>query len=179
VLGAAFDDVLRAAQAGAGWACTQIYEDLAGSVTAYVRRRGAPEPDDVASETFLHVFQSLGTFAGDEAALRAWVFTIARRRMVDATRRWARRPRVISISGASEPTDGRGADEPALEADGLDQLRPHLETLTEMQRDVVLLRVVGGFSAEEVALIVGRSPAAVRQSQRRGLRALASSLAKP
>src|SRR3954467_7709939 len=95
-VGPAFDDVLAAAQAGAGWACEQLYRDLAPTVTGYLRLHGAVEPDDLASETFLGVFTGLAGFSGDEAALRAWVFTIAHRRLVDDWRRRSRRPQAAA-----------------------------------------------------------------------------------
>jgi hypothetical protein len=48
-MGPAFDDVLAAAQAGAGWAFEVLYRDLAPAVTGYLRLHGAAEPDDLAS----------------------------------------------------------------------------------------------------------------------------------
>src|SRR4051812_28950280 len=98
--GLPFDDVLTAAQAGAAWAFEVLYRDLAPSVTGYLRLHRAVEPDDLASETFIGVFTGLSAFSGDEAALRAWVFTIAHRRLVDDWRRRSRRPQV-----ADEPGD--------------------------------------------------------------------------
>src|SRR3954452_23105418 len=92
--GLPFDDVLAAAQAGAAWAFETLYPDLSPAVTGYLRLHGAPEPDDLASETFLGVFRGLSGFAGDEDALRSWVFTIAHRRLVDDWRRRSRRPRL-------------------------------------------------------------------------------------
>ena len=47
--GLPFDDVLTAAQAGAGWAFEVLYRDLAPSVTGYLRLHRAVEPDDLAS----------------------------------------------------------------------------------------------------------------------------------
>src|SRR3954469_22083044 len=90
--GAAFDDVLVAAQVGAAWAFEVLYRDLSPVVTGYLRLHGAAEPDDLASETFLGVFTGLAGFRGDEDALRAWVFTIAHRRLVDDWRCRSRRP---------------------------------------------------------------------------------------
>src|ERR671917_856613 len=98
--GVAFDDILVAAQAGAGWAFETLYRDLSPAVTGYLRLHGAAEPDDLASETFLGVFTGLAGFRGDEDALRGWVFTIAHRRLVDDWRRRSRRPRM-----ADEPGD--------------------------------------------------------------------------
>jgi DNA-directed RNA polymerase specialized sigma24 family protein len=97
--GLPFDDVLAAAQAGAGWAFEVLYRDLAPSVTGYLRLHGAAEPDDLASETFLGVFTGLGGFRGDEEALRSWVFTIAHRRLIDDWRRRSRRPQFTDDAG--------------------------------------------------------------------------------
>ena len=69
------------------------------AVTGYLRLHGAVEPDDLASETFIGVFTGLAGFSGDEGALRAWVFTIAHRRLVDDWRRRSRRPQVADDPG--------------------------------------------------------------------------------
>src|SRR3712207_4754945 len=94
MLGEAFGDVLNAAQVGAGWAFTRLHGDLSGPVLAYVRLRGTEDPDAVTSDVFLDAFRNIRTFDGDETSFRAWVFTIARRRLIDEARRRARRPRV-------------------------------------------------------------------------------------
>lgn len=178
MLGQAFDDVLLAAQAGAGWAFTKLYEELAGVVTGYLRQQGAREPDDVASETFLHVFRRIQSFEGDEDGFRSWVFTIAHRRLIDARRRDSRQPATAQLEDL-DWLDDLGADTAARvveEAGEIARLERHLAVLTQEQRDVVLLRVVGGLSVAETAVAVDRSEAAVRQLQRRGLRALEEQL---
>ncbi len=174
VLGQAFDDVLLAAQTGAGWAFTKLYQELAGVVTGYLRKQGAVEPDDVASETFLHVFRNIRSFEGGEAGFRSWVFTIAHHRLVDERRRASRRPATVDLD-ALDWMDGLDGDTTARVVDDVasdQELDRHLVVLTDEQRDVVLLRVVGGLSVAETAAAVDRSEAAVRQLQRRGLRAL-------
>src|SRR4051794_10889198 len=115
--GLPFDDVLVAAQAGAPWAFEVLYRDLAPAVTGYLRLHGAAEPDDLASETFLGVFTGLAGFRGDEAGLRAWVSTIAHRRLLDDWRRRSRRPPI-----ADEPGDP--AERPGGDAGGDAPLRP-------------------------------------------------------
>src|SRR5918911_2501721 len=109
--GLAFDDVLMAAQAGAGWAFEAIYRDLAPAVTGYLRLHGAAEPDDLASETFVGVFTGLAGFQGDEAGLRAWVFTIAHRRLMDDWRKRSRRPQLADDPEAlGQVAEGVGGD---------------------------------------------------------------------
>src|SRR3954462_2970118 len=110
--GLPFDDVLVAAPAGAGWAFEVLYRDLAPSVTGYLRLHGAAEPDDLASETFLGVFTGLAGFRGDEAGLRAWVVTIAHRRLLDDWRRARGGPPL-----PPPPPRGRGARAPPRPAD--------------------------------------------------------------
>lgn len=176
MLGPAFDDVLMAAQTGAGWAFTRLYEDLAGVVTGYLRQQGAYEPDDVASETFLHVFGGLGRFEGDEDAFRSWVFTIAHRRLIDERRRLGRRPEVAPVDDVEEPDAGPPPDHTVIGEAHWEELEQHLAVLTPLQRDVVLLRVVAGLTVAETATIVDRSEDAVRQLQHRGLRALEEDL---
>ena len=165
--------MLLAAKAGAPWACTRLYEDLAGTVAGYLRRQGAREPEDVTSETFLDVFRNLPSFHGHEEQFRSWVFTIAHRRLIDERRRLGRRPRETSIEDAPDPPAPRVTAD-----DGSDwsAVGRHLVGLTDEQRDVVLLRVVAGLSAKETAAVVDKSPAAVRQLQRRGLRTLEQQL---
>ena len=53
-----------------------------------------------------------------------------------------------------------------------------LGTLSEDQREVLLLRVVGDLSIEEVAKAIGKRPGAVKALQRRGLAAIRRELAR-
>jgi RNA polymerase sigma factor (sigma-70 family) len=174
--GLAFDDVLAAAQAGAAWGFETLYRDLAPAVTGYLRLHGAAEPDDLASETFLGVFTGLAGFRGDEAALRAWVFTIAHRRLVDDWRRRSRRPQV-----ADDPADlaghvGGDVEDDAFTRLGAQDVHRICALLPDDQRTVVLLRVLGDLTVEQVAQVMGRSTASVKALQRRGLRALRDEL---
>ena len=164
-----FDDVLAAAQAGAGWAFERLYRHLAPTVTGYLRLQGAREPDDVASETFVAVFRGLASFEGNEQQFRSWVFTIAHRRLLDERRYWSRRPSTNELDPTTDvPTDD------VVEDDVVDRLRQAevaelLEDLPRTQRDVLLLRIVGGLTVEETARAVGKRAGAVKQLQRRGL----------
>ena len=179
----AFQDVLAAAQANAGWAFTWLYESLASAVTGYARAQGVREADDLVNEVFLAVFTGIGSFVGTEAQFRSWVFTIAHHRVVDHRRAAARKPPVQSLegarpSGAGELADGRSAEDEALAAVGLDELRPILDRLSPEQRDVLVLRVVADLPVEEVAQLLGKQPGAVRALQFRAVNALRRVLAE-
>ena len=60
----------------------------------------------------------------------------------------------------------------ALDRLATDDLRRALEVLTEDQRDVLSLRVIGNLTLEETAEVMGKQVGAVKALQRRGLIAL-------
>ena len=174
--GLPFDDVLVAAQTGAAWAFEVLYRDLSPSVTGYLRLHGAVEPDDLASETFIGVFTGLAGFSGDEDKLRAWVFTIAHRRLVDDWRRRSRRPQVADDPGDLTAVLGGDAEDDALVGVGTDTVHRLCAELPDDQRSVLLLRILADLTVEQVAQAMGRSVPSVKALQRRGLRTLRARL---
>jgi RNA polymerase sigma factor (sigma-70 family) len=170
--GSPFDDVLAAAQAGAAWAFEVLYRDLAPGVTGYLRLHGAAEPDDLASETFLGVFTGLAGFSGDEGALRAWVFTIAHRRLVDDWRRRSRRPQLTDDAEVLAEYPGGDVEDDVFVRVGAESVQRMCGGLPADQRAVLLLRILADLTVDQVAQVLGRSEASVKALQRRGLRTL-------
>src|SRR3954465_3045582 len=74
-----------------------VYKQLAPAVFGYLRAQRVPDAEDVAGEVFLQVARDLHRFSGDDDALRRWVFTIARHRMVAAHRGRTRRPAMAEV----------------------------------------------------------------------------------
>jgi RNA polymerase sigma factor (sigma-70 family) len=171
---AGFDEVLAAARAGAEWAWARLYEDLAPKVAAYARAHGAEEPEDLTAEVFLGVVRGLPRFSGGEGELRTWVFTIAHRRLVDDLRRRRRRPADAAPPDAIERAAGAGGDvnEDAEARLAHGAVRAAIDELPPDQRSVVLLRIIGDLTIEEIARVVRKRPGAVKALQRRGLRRL-------
>lgn len=171
-LGTRFEATLSAAKAGAEWAWAALYRDLAGPVTGYLASRGAREPEDLASETFLQVARNVHSFEGDEAAFRSWVFVIAHRRMIDSRRAQGRRPTTLPLSLQETEHSGGDVEDEALNRVVTIELMEAFEKLTEIQRDVLSLRIIGHLTLEETANVVGKRAGAVKAAQRRGLLAL-------
>jgi RNA polymerase sigma-70 factor (ECF subfamily) len=179
VAGERFAHVLRGAQEGNEAAWATIYRGLAPTVLGYLRANGAPEPEDTLSEVFLQVARDLTAFEGDERRFRAWVFTIAHHRMIDARRRSARRPaEPVADPPEPETVPIDDAGEQALARIGAERVHRVLEALSPDQRAVLLLRVLGDLTVDEVARVVGKRPGAVKALQRRGLAAARRELAK-
>jgi RNA polymerase sigma-70 factor (ECF subfamily) len=169
-----FDDVLRAARAGAEWAWARIYAELAPKIVGYLRAHGAADPEDVAGEVFLQVVRGLPGFSGGKGEFLAWTFTIAHRRLVDDLRRRRRRPVEAAPAHAVESAAGAGGDvrEDAEARIADAAVRAAIDELPRDQRSVVLLRIIGDLTIDEIARVVGKRPGAVKALQRRGLRRL-------
>ena len=170
MFGESWQPVLVACRLGEEWAWRRVYEELAPAVLRYYRASRAPEPEDLVGETFVRVVQGLGAFDGDEGRFRAWVFTIARNRMIDAARSATRRP-VQPV--APEDLLGRGpvgnAEDDSLRSLSEQHVREMLDRLTADQRDVLLLRLLADLTIEQIGEVLGKQPGAVKGLQARGL----------
>src|SRR5262249_40293276 len=118
-----FATTLVAAQAGDERAVAVLWRDLNPRVLRYLRGRGHGDADDVASETWIAVARGLPQFRGTEVEFRAWVFTIARNRLVDAQRRALRFP--TPIADIAEADARPAPDDPLRDTrDPLDTAAP-------------------------------------------------------
>lgn len=164
-----FAQVQQAAADGADWAWAQLYREIAPGLLRFLRARGVPDPEDALGETFVHLVRGMARFTGDEAAFRAWAYTVARSRAVDAHRRSGRRPvrSADDLAGLADVVEHQpGADTGLLEREAV---RALLDRLTADQRDVVVLRVLQQFSLAETARIMGKADGAVKLLQHRAL----------
>jgi RNA polymerase sigma-70 factor (ECF subfamily) len=173
-----FTPLLEAAREGSEAAWQEIYDDLAPVVLGYLRANNAPDAEDVLSEVFLQVARDIVRFGGDERGFRSWVFTIAHHRLIDARRHSGRRP--VDLSPEPPEPSGRADDaaDEALAKIGVEEVQRVLGTLSEDQCAVLLLRVIGDLSIEDVAKAVGKKPGAVKALQRRGLASIKRELTR-
>jgi RNA polymerase sigma-70 factor (ECF subfamily) len=174
VIGAAFGETLASAQAGSEAAFASIFRDVQPALLRYLRVI-ASEPEDVASDTWLQVLAGLGRFRGGEQEFRAWLFTIARHRAADAGRSRGRRPVVpLDTTALEQELTAPDAADQALEAISTQSALELVASLPRDQAEIIMLRVVAGLDASDVARIVGKKPGAVRVAAHRGLRRLAA-----
>jgi RNA polymerase sigma-70 factor (ECF subfamily) len=178
-LGTQFTPVIEAARTGAPWALEALYRDLHPRVLRYLRAHESGYAEDLASDTWIGVAKGIPSFKGDEEDFRAFVFTVARRRVLDHRRTEARR-RTYPDELASLERHGPTAD---AEDDAMDQLGQGwalrlVSQLPPDQADVVMLRVLADLPVKDVAAILGKQPGAVRALQFRAVRRLADILAQ-
>jgi RNA polymerase sigma-70 factor (ECF subfamily) len=173
VVGDDFARVLADAQRGDEDQFAVLWRDTNPALLRYLRVLAPENAEDIAAETWVHVVRGLPRFIGDEAAWRAWLFTTARRRLIDQARARKRHP--------AEPLEDIGAAEMPRTADAAQLAMDNLATesaiallsqLPSPQAQVIMLRVVAGLDTEEVARLLGKSPGNVRVMAHRGLKRL-------
>jgi RNA polymerase sigma-70 factor (ECF subfamily) len=169
---------IHAARAGDEDAFVVVWRTLHPPLLRYLRVRGDDGTEDLASETWLQVLRSLETFVGDAREFRAWLFTIARNRAVDAGRARTRRPSV-PVADVTElrPETHRhaapSAEDVALDNDGTARALRLVASLPAAQAEMVMLRVVAGLDVADVAELLGKKPGTVRVTVHRALQSLA------
>ena len=175
-----FDRRLAAARSGDEASFTELFRSVQPSLLRYLSTMGGPLADDVAADTWLAVVRGLDRFRGDESGWKAWVFTIARARLVDAQRRAARTPTPVDtdvvLDGCAATDDVAGTVEDMFSTEAALAL---IGQLPAQQAEVILLRFVGGLDVGQTARALGKRPGAVRVASHRGLKRLAELIAEP
>src|SRR5246127_4755662 len=92
VVGDDFARVLADAQGGNEHQFAVLWRDANPALLRYLRVLAPEYAEDIAAETWVQVVRGLSRFTGDEAAWRAWLFTTARRRLLDQARLRKRHP---------------------------------------------------------------------------------------
>lgn len=135
--------------------------------------------DDVAQEVCLAVLSALPRYRDEGRPFEAFVFGIAAHKVADAQRA-AVRAAVPTDEMPDEPDLGPGPEDHALRSSDAALVRSLLDRLPATQRELLILRVAVGLSAEETGSALGMSSGAVRVAQHRALarlRALAAEVA--
>lgn len=170
--GQGLDGAVSAAKNGADWGWTALYRALAPTITGYLRAQGAPEPEDVCAEVFIQAVKGIDRFKGDGSAFKSWIFCIAHNKLVDDIRLRRRRPVELSPDAGRNVVHSVNVEDQVMRNLADRQVRQMFSQLTEDQRNVMYLRMIGGLTLEEVAKVVGKPSSAVKALQRRGLGAI-------
>lgn len=152
----------------------RIFERYAPRLRAYFTRHGLSRSvaDEAAQEVLLSVWHHGESFDSERGSMSAWIFSIARNRLIDTVRR-QRRPE----PSPDDPcwVGGRGAPSPELvaaERGRLDALRRALGSLPVEQRRVLEALYFEGKSMSEHAEASGTPLGTVKTRARLALRAL-------
>ncbi|GAB92738.1 sigma-70 family RNA polymerase sigma factor [Gordonia rhizosphera] len=182
--GGELDAAVRAARLGDREALASVLESVQDPILRYCRGRiGVGErhlfsADDIAQEVLMAVMTALPRYEDQGKPFMAFVYGIAAHKVADAMRVAGRTkadpvetmPEMVSFLG--------GPEQRALDADADRQVRQLLTILPEKQREVLVLRLIVGLSADETADAIGSTAGAVRVAQHRALTKLKNELRK-
>ena len=169
------DSAVAAAVRGDRASLALVLENVRPLVVRYCRARvGAAErgqlsADDVAQEVCLAVMTALPRYRDQGRPFMAFVYGIAAHKVADSHRSSARNksepvaevPDVVAVDS--------GPEQRALDAESSREMNSLLRTLPEKHREILILRLVVGLSAEETASAVGSTAGAVRVAQHRAI----------
>jgi RNA polymerase sigma-70 factor (ECF subfamily) len=158
-------EMIARAKRGDRDALGEIFREHHPAIVRYLHGVSIAHAEDVAGQVWVDVASSLRRFEGDNDDLRRWLFTIARRRMIDAFRSRSRRPEQ-SVAEAPSRVAAEAADAATERVGWAEDV---LRRLPPAQAEVVMLRVILGFTVVEVAGLIDKSPGAVRVLAHRGL----------
>jgi RNA polymerase sigma-70 factor (ECF subfamily) len=172
---ARIDTLVAASVAGDGRARDELLALIHPLVLKYCRARlGRQESlmgsaDDVAQDVCMAVVSALPTYQIKGLSFRAFVYGIAAHKVTDAFRAIGRNRAEPVAELPDGPVLADGPEHRLLAAEMSARLGALLAHLTPRQREVLVLRLAVGLSAEETAQAVRSTPGAVRVTQHRAL----------
>src|SRR4051812_49853937 len=126
------------------------------------------DAEDLTTQTFLKMLESIGRFRWQAAPFSAWLFRIAHNLAMDhfrARRRWQPEEEVPEPIGSEEAS----AEEEAMQSIGRASMLELIEELSHEQQQVLTLKFVFSFSNKEAATILGKTEGAIKSLQHRAL----------
>jgi RNA polymerase sigma-70 factor (ECF subfamily) len=137
---------------------------------AFMQMGDVQAAEDLASDVMLKMIESIQKYKFQGLPFGAWVFRIARNRIIDLHRRRKRRGEVnLDETIATAFANPHVLAERAIERG---QLQVALKHLTPEQRQVIVLKFIEGYDNKSIGQIMGRSEGAIKSLQHRALGAL-------
>lgn len=164
-------ELIRQWRSGDGRAATRLVERHSAGLARFVTGAGERESvDEVVQDTFVRAFGAIDSFRGD-SAFRTWLFTIARRLILDR-RRSERRSRIVSTVNEGDSVTTFDALDSIVADESMSRVRQAVAELSPKQREVFTLRLEQGLSYKEIADLVGSTEGAARVHYHNAMRAV-------
>jgi RNA polymerase sigma-70 factor, ECF subfamily len=129
------------------------------------------DAEDLTTQTFLKMLESIGRFRWQAAPFSAWLFRIAHNLSMDhfrSRRRWQPEEEVPEPLGSEEPS----AEMEAMQSIGRQSMLELIDTLSPEQQQVLTLKFVFNFPNADVAKILDKTEGAIKSLQHRALASL-------
>jgi RNA polymerase sigma-70 factor, ECF subfamily len=135
------------------------------------------DAEDLTTQTFLKMLESIGRFRWQSAPFSAWLFRIAHNLAMDhfrARKRVQPEEEVPEPPGSEEPS----AELEALQSIGRQSMLELIDKLSPEQQQVLTLKFVFNFPNADVAKILDKTEGAIKSLQHRALASLQKQLAQ-
>ena len=135
------------------------------------------DAEDLTTQTFLKMLESINRFRWQSAPFSAWLFRIAHNLAMDhfrARRRWQPEAEVPEPPGSEEPS----AELEAMQSIGRESMLELIEKLSPEQQQVLTLKFVFNFANSDVATILEKTEGAIKSLQHRALASLQKQIAQ-
>jgi len=179
---AAFHELVKSSMAGDQEAVATLFTWIRPAIVRYCRSRigrsgsAYSSADDAAQEICMAVLGALARYGDEPESFLPFVYGIAAHKVADHYRR-AGRDRSDPAADVPDGIDlGASPEQMIMAADLRERLADLLGTLPPRQREILVLRLIVGLSAQETATAVGLTPTAVRVTQHRALAKLRNAL---
>lgn len=140
----------------------------------YSRVHHHESAEDITSQTFHDALKSIDRYK-PIAPFGAWLFTIARRRIVD----FFKKSHPTEKLSEEVPQDSMGILAGAIQKEELNHLADELQTLRDGDRELLRLRFAADMRYKDIAVLVNKSPGAVKIAIYRLLNQLKENMEKP
>jgi len=148
----------------------KLYDIYLGRIYGYVyyHVRDKMASEDITQQVFIKVWEALGKYEQRDQRFSSWIFRIAHNHMIDyyrSTQRDSKLKNRIAIE----------TDDPEQQVEDKfrqEEIMNALSTLTDQQRQVIILKFIEGFDNREIAEILGKNEGSIRITQMRALMAL-------
>ncbi|HEY2764544.1 MAG TPA: sigma-70 family RNA polymerase sigma factor [Pseudonocardiaceae bacterium] len=168
-------DLVEAAVHGEPHAVDSVLRWVRPLIVRYCRARVGRQDrtfasaDDVAQEVCIAVLTALPSYREQGRPFLAFVYGIAAHKVADAHRSVARNRAEPVAEIPDSPSPDVGPEQQVILGEQVQRMTALLDTLPDRQREILILRVVVGLSANETADALGSTSGAVRVAQHRAL----------
>lgn len=167
-------ELIRKAKAGDQEAFSRLYDLYAVPLYRYIyfRLRRKEDAEDLLQVVFLKAWKAMPTYRETSKEVLAYFYTIARNAIIDHLRAKHEYVTEHTEEMLEHVIDEQtSADQSALVRSDLDTIKNLLDRVSDDQREALVLKYINDLTNAEIADIMGKEEATVRQLQSRGLKA--------
>ena len=164
-------EVVQQAIDGDEQAFTKLYDAYVDGIYRFIlmRTSNRATAEDLTSEVFKDAWLHLDNYQHRGHPFSSWLFQIARNTVIDHYRT---KKEMAPLEAAAEESSPAKVETQAVLSAEMDRIVEAMGKLTDLQQQVITLKIIEGYPTHEVAEIMNKNQGAIRALQMRGLRSL-------